>query len=352
MTTQALVTTKDRAYSPDEIQLIKTQIAPGVSDGELQLFLSVSQHLDLDPLKREIYAIARNTNVAGKGQPAKWEKRMTIQIAIDGLLVIAERSNEYEGCTAPEWCGEDGIWRDVWLVGIPKACKIGVRRKGWREPVYAIALMSEYAQDGSMWRDRPAGQLEKCTLAKALKRAFPNEPNVREAIAIADAEYIDDEAPTVEAPPTPQRPAPRAEPRRERYDAGPAMKQATAVQPPTVAEASAALDHSANAGNMVDADPDDVTYPSDEPINHTPPHLEAQTQAQMFTGIIRSIQPNGFTIQAADNRGVQFAYHADWAGVRPDAINVRITLAASGARAPYFVEQIGSIETTTTGATQ
>jgi hypothetical protein len=35
--------------------------------------------------------------------------------------------------------------------------------------------MREYSQDNSMWKTKPTHMLEKCALAKALRRAFPNE---------------------------------------------------------------------------------------------------------------------------------------------------------------------------------
>lgn len=166
-------------FSREQLDLIKAQCAKDTSDNEFQLFAEVCRQRGLNPLTGQIYAIVRNDKQSPTG------KRMVIQTGIDGLRAIAERSGEYAGQTKTEWCGQDGAWRDIWLSKEPPAAaRVGVRRRGYDEPTYGVAMWDEYAPyrtyNGDkklepMWQQRPAGQLAKCAEALALRKAFPQD---------------------------------------------------------------------------------------------------------------------------------------------------------------------------------
>ena len=133
MSEKALARVEERLplSRPEDIETLRATIARGATDSEMGLFVQVCQRLRLDPFAKQIYLVKR------PGQPA------SIQASIDGLRVVAERSGDYEGQQAPQWCGADGVWRDVWLDSkAPLAAKVGVFRRGFGEPMVRIAKLS------------------------------------------------------------------------------------------------------------------------------------------------------------------------------------------------------------------
>lgn len=144
----------------------------------VEAFLQHCRRTGLDPIARQIYAIYR----AGK-----WG----IQISIDGARLVAERTGDYEGQTTPEFTADGVTWTQVWLADEPpKAARVGVYRRGFRDALYAVALWDAYAVyndewvDGHktgkqvlsvMWAKMGPLMLAKCCEMLALRKAFPQD---------------------------------------------------------------------------------------------------------------------------------------------------------------------------------
>jgi phage recombination protein Bet len=154
------MTTTLTLWTPEQTQLISTTIAPGCTGDELRLFAYACQRTGLDPFSKQIYAIKRG----GK---------MTIQAGIDGLRSIAERTGQLDG-SETLWCGDDGVWRDVWLDSKPPAAaKTIIYRKGSSHPFTGVARMADYNPGQGLWGKMPAVMIAKCSEALALRKAFP-----------------------------------------------------------------------------------------------------------------------------------------------------------------------------------
>lgn len=171
----ALVASGVITHTREQLDLIKRTYAVGTTDDEFQLFIATTQRLGLDIYAKQAYCVPRWNKQAGRTV-------MQTQVSIDGFRVVAERTGKYEGQTSPMWCGDDGVWRDVWTSkDAPTAARVGVYRNGHREACYGVALFSEFCQmtrDGKpsgQWASMPCVMLLKCAESQALRKAFPND---------------------------------------------------------------------------------------------------------------------------------------------------------------------------------
>lgn len=196
------------SFNEEQLALIKTQIAPECSDGELQLFLAVAQRTGLDPFSRQIYAVKR------KG-------KMTIQTSIDGYRLIADRSGKYAG-------GDEAIFsHDSEGYVIKAVFTVHKLMNGVRYPFVGVAHWSEYApidKDGNpewMWKKMPYTMLAKCAEAQALRRAFPADLSgiytQEEMMQAVETEAIKVKKSAVESLPAPVKKLPQKAQESEDY---------------------------------------------------------------------------------------------------------------------------------------
>lgn len=179
-------------------------------------FLQHCHRTGLDPIAKQIYAIKRGSN---------WG----IQISIDGARLVAQRSGQYAGQTPTQWTSDGVTWVDAWLADdFPRAARVGVRRRGFDEPLYAVARWDSYVvmddeYEGTypdrrktgkqtvsaMWKRMPDVMLAKVAEMLALRKAFPMELS-----GLYSAEEMDqaDNAEPVTDAATPRRSAPTLQP--------------------------------------------------------------------------------------------------------------------------------------------
>lgn len=162
-------------WTPEQRAALRHMGIENAPVADQRIFLHQVQRTGLDPFAGQIHMVGRRDRDRGR---TVW----TIQTSIDGFRLIAERTGLYAGQTEPQWCGPDGQWVDVWVHSTPPvAARIGVYRKDWAHPVYAVAKFSEYAVHkaggglGPFWRRMPSHMIAKVAEALALRKAFPQD---------------------------------------------------------------------------------------------------------------------------------------------------------------------------------
>jgi phage recombination protein Bet len=138
---------------------------------EVDQFLLECRIYDLEPLAGQIYAV--------------WENGTMHAVAtIDGMRLLAERTELYDGQSDPEWCDSQGNWTDYWSgEDTPIAARVRVHRKGTKVPTTGTANWHDFAPHGdagadSLWSKvggKPAHMLSIRAEALALRKAFPSQ---------------------------------------------------------------------------------------------------------------------------------------------------------------------------------
>lgn len=147
---------------------------PGVAEA----FIAICNRTGLDPIAKQIYAM----EVGGK---------YIIVTGVDGFRVIAQRTGEYQGQIGPQWTdgklypvlnakgvevGQDFRWLDAWIsTENPAAARIGILRRGWKEPLWQTVTAKEFAKNTGQWPKMFAHMLGIRAETHGMRRAFPND---------------------------------------------------------------------------------------------------------------------------------------------------------------------------------
>jgi phage recombination protein Bet len=190
-------------FTPEKVDLLKRTFCREASDDELELFLYACKRTGLDPFMRQIHAVSRWDDKAKR-------KVMTVQTAIDGYRLIADRTGAYAGNDDAEFVADDKG---------PTAARVTVYKmvQGQRCPFTATARWDEYYpgdKGGFMWRKMPHVMLAKVAEALALRKAFPAELSgvyTREEMEQAGGEVVEPAAQPA-APVTVKQVEPATEP--------------------------------------------------------------------------------------------------------------------------------------------
>lgn len=169
-------------WSNEQRDLIRTTYASGASDAEFAALVAVAEARNLNPFTRQVFFVKR-------WDSAKRCETWTVQVSIDGLRAIADRTGLYAGQDEPEYVYDEH--------GAITLCKVRVYRKDWgNRACVGVAYWSEYVQltkEGkptSMWAKFSHVMIAKCAEALALRKAFPE---------VASGLYTPDEIETTPA---------------------------------------------------------------------------------------------------------------------------------------------------------
>lgn len=249
---------KQYGMHPDQITVIRNSICPTASDTELEFFLATCKRTQLDPFTRQIYFIKRRQRIEDRFGNVEWIEVGRPEVSIDGLRTSAERTGDYEGQAAMQWCGGDGRWIDVWIASeAPAAALATIFRKGHREPMRSVAVFNEYcpkfpSKTGPdrvphMWSKMPSNQIGKCAEALGFRKSFPQ--TLSGLYITEEMEHTDQPIQAASAPPQAHAPArgtptaPEVLPKSEQQQLPPPAKR-TAIEDAldTIARATLARD--------------------------------------------------------------------------------------------------------------
>lgn len=154
-------------FTAEQRQMIRDAYANGASDAEFRVLMEVASARRINPLLRQVHFVKRwNSDLK--------RETWTVQVSIDGLRTIAQRTGLYDGQDEPEFVEREG---DKY----PTLCRVRVYRKDWQRPSVGVAYWNEYVQktrDGGvsrMWAQMPHVMLAKVAESIALRKAFPED---------------------------------------------------------------------------------------------------------------------------------------------------------------------------------
>lgn len=186
-----------RVLSAGDVQMLaEAGLLPAVERDRVH-FLAMCERSGCDPLRRQIYWRYRRDHLRKKTV-------FSVELKIDGLRAIAQRSGEFEAAVGPRWSADGEKWLKGWPgAAPPPLARFKVKRRGregyaeattnW-ESYRVMHLMEDTGEEvlDDFWRKMPDLMLAKCAEAGAFRRAFPE---------LLSGLYIEEELDQMENPP-------------------------------------------------------------------------------------------------------------------------------------------------------
>lgn len=150
-----LISEKDLIKS---VETYFTSLTEALNDNQKKEFFMLCKLYNLNPLKREIYAV-------------KYREKFNVITNYYEYLKRADSTGllEYHDVTI-----EDKENPATKRMGPYKAVFIA-KRKDWTREYKTTIMFNEYSTGQSTWLSKPYFMIEKCAIANGLRRLFPNE---------------------------------------------------------------------------------------------------------------------------------------------------------------------------------
>jgi len=173
-------------FTEQQEEMIRSNYSTGATKSEFEVLMAVAKARKLNPLLKQCFFIKRKDKKLNKDV---W----SVQVSIDGLRAIAERTGAYDGQDEPEFEHD----KDGYIT----VARVRVYKKGVSRPFVGTARWSEYVQQYNgeptkFWADMPYTMLGKCAEALAIRKAFPED---------SGGLYVAEEMMQAEAPTPPER---------------------------------------------------------------------------------------------------------------------------------------------------
>lgn len=165
-------------FTQKHLDTLKSTIAKGTSNEQFSLFMQTCVRTGLDPFLNQIYCIVYN----GKDGPV-----MSMQIAVEGIVALAKKHEQYKGFIASEVKEEDEFEIDM-VTGEPKHRIVSMQRGktvgaycvAYREnaPNIAVIITSDQVdhllkgRNSQMWKDYFDDMIVKHAIKRAFKRQY------------------------------------------------------------------------------------------------------------------------------------------------------------------------------------
>jgi phage recombination protein Bet len=251
----------EKFFSDGEVAAIRRHYKETVpqnqrlTDKELETAMLVAEKRKLypPPLGNHIYFMKRaNRQQLDDGS---WGDvpTLSLQTGIDGLRLIAERTNKYVGSGVPEYEHDPQGFVKRAIIHVQKLAP-----DGQRATISADAFFDEYVQYKfkkggeksvtAMWNEKGHLMLSKCAEALALRKAFPELSGLYTTDEMGSQEHTGDpEAEVTTPPPAVQKPQPALPPTQAAPTPPPAQAETPRPTPAAAAPAPAVASPTATA---------------------------------------------------------------------------------------------------------